>query len=109
MSKALRYIGIAKKAGKLVFGTQMVCDALRSNSLKNGDCENSAVFVASDVSEATLKKLTDKCSFYSAELVRLADTSSELAHGIGKTGAVAAVYISDEGLSKAAVSAAKEA
>ncbi len=99
MAGTLSYIGIAKKAGKLVSGTDMVCDTLRRGG-------RLPVFAASDVSDGTRKKLSDKCTFYGAELVTLDVTSAELAHGIGKTGAVAAVYISDEGLSKAAHKAA---
>ncbi len=95
MTKTLSYIGIAKKAGKLVSGTDMVCDTLRQGG-------KLPVFVASDASDGTRKKLSDKCTFYRAELVTLDATSQELAHGIGKTGAVAAVYINDEGLSNAA-------
>ncbi len=98
MTKALSYIGIAKKAGKLVSGTDMVCDTLRRGG-------KLSVFVAGDVSDGTLKKLSDKCAFYGAGIVKLDVTSTELAHGIGKTGAVAAVYIVDEGLSRAALSA----
>lgn len=95
MSRALSYIGIARKAGKLTFGTDAVCDALRRGG-KN------PVFAASDISEATEKKLTDKCAFYGVKLVRLDADTSELGHAIGKTGAVAAVYVTDEGLANAA-------
>lgn len=98
MTKALAYIGIAKKAGKLVSGTDMVCDTLRRGG-------KLPVFAASDVSDGTRKKLSDKCAFYGAELVTLDITSQELAHGIGKTGAVAAVYVNDDGLAKAALKA----
>lgn len=101
MSKALRYIGIARKAGKLVFGTQMVCDTLRRGG-------KFTVFAANDASEATMKKLTDKTTFYGVGLTVLGITSAELGHSIGKTGAVAAVYVDDEGLSLAADKAAKE-
>lgn len=99
MASTLSYIGIAKKAGKLVSGTDMVCDTLRRGG-------KLPVFAASDASDGTRKKLSDKCTFYGAELITLDATSQELAHGIGKTGAVAAVYIIDEGLAEAARKAA---
>ncbi len=95
MSRVLSYIGIARKAGKLTFGTDAVCDALRRGG-KN------PVFAASDISEATEKKLTDKCAFYGVSLIRIDADTATLAHAIGKTGTVAAVYISDGGLSRAA-------
>ncbi len=98
--RVLSYIGIARKAGKLIFGTDAVCDALRRGG-KN------PVFAASDISPATEKKLTDKCTFYGVKLIRLGADTASLGHAIGKTGTVAAVYISDGGLAKAAESAAE--
>lgn len=95
MSRVLSYIGIAKKAGRLTFGTDAVCDALRRGG-KN------PVFAASDISSATEKKLTDKCAFYGVKLVKLEANTTQLGHAIGKTGAVAAVYITDNGLADAA-------
>ncbi len=98
MNRALSYIGIAKKAGKLTFGTDAVCDALRRGG-KN------PVFAASDISAATEKKLSDKCAFYGVRLVRLKADTSALGHAIGKTGAVAAVYVTDAGLANAVLGA----
>ena len=95
LERTLRYIGIAKKAGRLVTGTPAVCDALRRR-------EGDAVFMACDVSDSTEKRLADKCSFYGARLYRLGASASELAHVSGKTGAVAAVMITDAGLSASA-------
>ena len=94
-ARALNYIGIAKKAGRLTIGTPNVCDALRRGT-------KFAVFMASDASEPTKKKLCDKCAYYGAELYVLSCTCGELAHRIGKTGTVAAVMIADAGLSRAA-------
>ena len=98
MSRVLSYIGIAKKAGKLTFGTDAVCDALRRGG-------RNPVFAASDISAATEKKRTDKCTFYGVKLDRLDADTSGLGHAIGKTGAVAAVYVTDEGLANAALAA----
>lgn len=98
MNRVLSYIGIAQKAGKLVFGTDAVCELLRKG-MKN------PVFAASDVSSATKKKLTDKCTFYGVRLVMLEADTAMLGHAIGKTGAVAAVCITDEGIANAAITA----
>ncbi len=95
MSTPISYIGIAKKAGKLVSGTDMVCDVLRRGG-------KLPVFAANDISDVTRKKLADKCAFYGAELIYINCSTADLAHGIGKTGAVAAVYINDAGLAAAA-------
>lgn len=99
--RALRYIGIARKAGRLVIGTPAVCDALRRGA-------GTAVFAARDISDGTRKRLFDKCAFYNAKLYVLPTGGGELAHIIGKTGAVAAVMITDAGLSLAAESSAPE-
>lgn len=101
VARALRYIGIAKKAGRLVIGTPAVCDALRKRS-------GNAVFAACDISDGTRKRLTDKCAFYKAKFYELPVGGGELAHIIGKTGTVAAVMITDAGLSAAAESTASE-
>lgn len=95
-TRALGYIGIAKKAGRLASGTPNVCDALRRGA-------KYAVFMASDASESTKKRLSDKCAYYGAELYSLSCTCAELAHRVGKTGSVAAVTVTDAGLSRAAV------
>ncbi len=95
MNGALRYIMIAKKAGKLAVGTPAALDAVRR-------AHGGAVYVAADASDATRKRISDKCAFYGAEEFRLDTDAEALAHAVGKTGAVAAVYITDEGLANAA-------
>ena len=95
MNGAVRYIMLAKKAGKLAVGTPAALDAVRR-------ARGGAVYVAADASAATVKRISDKCAFYGAELRRLDIDGAALAHAIGKTGVVAAVYITDAGLSDAA-------
>ena len=58
------------------------------------------VLEASDTSENTHKKLTDKCAFYSVTLVRLDADGETLARAVGKTGAIAAVAVTDENLAE---------
>ena len=96
--RTVRYIGIARKAGHLVIGTPAVCDALRR--VKDG-----AVFTANDISDGTRKRIADKCAFYGAQMYCLPTGGAELAHAVGKTGAVAAVMITDAGLTASAVKA----
>lgn len=50
-------LGLAKKAGKLVSGEEMVLDAIRSG--KAG-----MVIVTTDASDNSRKLFHDKCSFY---------------------------------------------
>ncbi len=95
---ALRYLGLARKAGKLAVGADAVCDALRRGRAK-------VVFAADGISESTGKRLSDKCAFYGAELLRLPADGETLAHAVGKTGFVAAAAITEAGLTAAAKSA----
>ncbi len=95
---AIRYIGLARKAGRLAMGTPAVCDALRR-------IHGGVVFAARGISASTEKRLSDKCAFYGAELCRLPVDGEALAHAVGKTGFVAAVIITDTGIASAARSA----
>ena len=94
--KLLSTVGLCARARRLVMGTPMVCEALR-------DKGNPiiAVLEASDTSANTHKKLSDKCAFYGVPLYRIAADTSRLGRAVGKTGAVAAVGITDENLYKA--------
>ena len=57
MNKILSLLGLAKKAGKVVVGTDAVISKLQDNNLN-------LIFIASDASFATIDKL-EKKSFYS--------------------------------------------
>ena len=93
--KLLSTIGLCARAGRLIVGTPMVCEAMR----KAGAVI--CVLEASDTSDNTHKKLTDKCTFYHVPHHRLAADGSALGHAVGKTGAVAAVAVTDRDLYKA--------
>lgn len=95
--KLLSTVGLCARARKLVMGTPMVCEALR----KGGKTPVLAVLEASDTSDNTHDKLLSKCSYYRVPLYRLTADTERLARAIGKTGAVAAVGITDESLLKA--------
>ena len=116
--KLLSTIGLCARARKLVMGTPMVCEAMRIRKPAV-----LAVLEASDTSENTHHKLVSKCTYYQIPLYRLnthhklvskctyyqiplyrltADTA-RLAHAVGKTGAVAAVGITDENFYKALI------
>ena len=91
-AKLLSTIGLCARAGKLIVGTPMVCEALR----KAGTVI--CVLEASDTSDNTHKKLTDKCAFYRVPCRRLEAGGAVLGHAVGKTGAVAAVAVTDKSL-----------
>ncbi len=90
-------IGLAAKAGKAVFGTPLICESLASK----GEKKCVIVLEGADSSENTHKRLSDKCSFYGAELIRLPINMNELSDAVGKSSTVAAVGIRDKGLSEA--------
>ena len=94
--KLLSTLGLCARARKLVMGTPMVCEAVRDPK-----APVVAVLEASDTSDNTHKRLSDKCAFYGVPLYRIATDTSRLGRAVGKTGAVAAVGITDENLYKA--------
>ena len=92
-NKFLSMLGLARRAGKTLIGTDLVTKALPSGKIK-------LVIYASDSSQNTEKKITDKCKFYSVCCVNAGHTSDEISHAVGKSSSVCVVGISDENFSK---------
>lgn len=90
--KVLGMIGLAQRAGKVVSGEYMTEEAIRNGSAK-------LVVIASDVSENTRKKFSDKCTYYGVPLREHSDKES-LGHGIGKQFR-ASLAVTDEGMAQA--------
>ena len=90
--KLLFALGLCRRSGALTCGTPLICTALR----QKGKEKPLLVLVASDASEATRKKLTDKCAFYEVPLWPLAFSGETLASAVGKKGMLAAVAIAGE-------------
>ena len=85
-------IGLARKAGKLISGTDFVCDGIRKSKVF-------LVVCSGDVSENTKKKISDCCAYYRVPL-HFADVSKEmLGKAIGKSFS-ACVGITDQNLSE---------
>lgn len=91
-------LGLCARARKITVGVPMICDAMRSGG-KNAP---RLVFEASDTSENTHKRLSDKCAFYSTRHVRLTADGDTLAKTVGKSSAIAAVAIADAELCRLA-------
>ena len=91
----LSTLGLCARAGKIVVGTPMVCEALRE---KNAPV---CVLEACDTSDNTHKKLSDKCAFYHVPLYRIGADCAALGRAVGKTGTVAAVAVTDRELFRA--------
>ena len=93
-------LGIAKKAGRVIAGTNLVTDAVRSGSPSK--CPH-GVFLASDVSDNTRKRITNCCTYYEVPLYEIPLTIAEVGDAIGKSGSTSAVGITDPGLCDALV------
>ena len=94
--KLLSSLGLCARAGKLIFGVPMICEALRGGGKKMP----LLVFEAADTSENTHKKIADKTAFYGVRTVRLQCDGATLASALGKTASLAAVAIKDKDMCK---------
>ena len=92
MNKAIQFLGMIKKAGKLVSGQFAVENAVKSYKAK-------LVIVAEDASENTRKEFRDMCSFYETDYLECA-SKEEIGHVIGCEYR-ACVAILDEGFANA--------
>ena len=95
-NKICGLLGISRKAGKVIAGTELVAEAIRSKK-----STVRLVLLSSDASDNTAKKVRNCCSHYSKELFVLQINGETLAHAIGKTGVISACAVCDEGLAKA--------
>ena len=93
----LGIIGMCRGAGKAVVGTDMVCELLRkigTGKPRKTGVVDVIVIEASDTSENTHKKISDKCIYYNVKHIRLDATCEILGKAVGKR-ATAAVAVAD--------------
>lgn len=88
--KIVNLLGLAKRAGKVVTGEELVLKRVQSQQAK-------IVFLASDSGKNTLKKFTDKCHTYEIPL-STEFSRDELSVAIGQVRSV--VCVVDNGFSK---------
>jgi len=88
INKTKNILGLAKKAGAITAGTELVIESVR----KKRACH---IFICSDASPGTLKKLSDKAKFYQVPVTNLDMTMSELAHCVGLQRLTAAVALTN--------------
>ena len=93
--KLLSSLGLCARAGKLIFGVPMICDALRGGGKKMP----LLVFEAADTSENTHKRILDKCKFYQVKHIQLPCGGATLAAALGKTAHLAAIAVTDPKMS----------
>jgi len=92
LKQILFSIGLAKKAGKVISGTDSVCDEIRKHKIL-------LVLCACDVSENTKKKISDCCKYYQIKLHFCGIPKETLGKAIGKTFS-ACIGITDKNLSE---------
>ena len=86
--KFLFMLGLCRRAGKIITGTDLVTKSLPSK-------KTYLVIYTEDASENTKKRVTDKCSFYEVECQMAPYTSLSLSDAIGKSGSVCTVGVTD--------------
>ena len=100
MDKALRYLGLAAKAGRLTVGTEDCAKALKGR--KTG-----LLIAAADAGANTLRQ-AEVMTAGKCPLLRTAYTKRELARAAGRPGPVSLALIGDGGLAGAFMAAAQE-
>ncbi|WP_078413204.1 YlxQ family RNA-binding protein [Priestia abyssalis] len=85
------FLGLANRARKVISGEELVINDVRKQKAK-------VVLLSSDASANTIKKVSDKCSFYKVPLKHVPDRY-QLGQAIGKDARVV-VAITDEGFAK---------
>ena len=101
ISPSLMSIGLAKKAGKLICGTPLVCRAM------SGATPPSLVVLSTGASDNTKKKIRDKCAEYKVQLYEYAASPEEISRAVGGCASVASVAICDRGLGRLFLDRAK--
>ena len=96
----LSTLGFSARAGAMIFGVTQICEALSKNKKKGK--YPLLVVEASDTSENTHKRISDRCKFYGVRHIRIDTTTEQLATALGKSAALAAVALTDENLCRLA-------
>lgn len=78
MDKIFNYLGLARRSGKLVIGTDSVIKGMQKNQMV-------LIFIGSDASSQTLDKIEKKTFFYKVPLINKYH-SNDLSHAVGKKG-----------------------
>lgn len=91
--KFLSLLGLCRKSGSIILGTDLVTKALPSNKVK-------AVFYTSDSSENTQKKITVKCSGVGIACARIELDGVAVALALGLNGRACVVGITNDSFAK---------
>lgn len=99
MDKAIRYLSLAAKAGKLVIGED---DQLKA--AKKGKA--TLLLLAADAAPSAKKRATELAAIRDTQVISTVYTKSELAQAVGRGSSVALLMLIDKGLSAAFTAAA---
>ena len=94
--RLLASLGLCVRSGRVILGVPLICEAVR----RGGKNAPLLVLEAENTSDNTHKRLTDKCSYYGVECVRLTVDGERLAQALGKSGFLGAIAITDLGLTQ---------
>lgn len=86
--RVLAALGLARRAGKIVAGTQLVQDAVRQKKAL-------LVIAASDISDNSRKKLVNSCDFYGIEFIEYSDMRA-LSAALGQKKLITSAAVTDE-------------
>ncbi len=89
MNSLLSSLGLIKKAGHLPSGTDEAIDAMRGGKA-------SVVLVASDASDNTKKRVSDKANTYGVRYEEIPFTRDELGQAVGKTSCACAAICGND-------------
>jgi len=89
--RILQQLGLIKRAGKLVTGTDACMTSIRSGQAQ-------LAIVAKDTGDNAMKKYRDKCAYYNVPILELFDKVT-LGHAVGKShGAI--LVVTDKGFAQ---------
>ena len=98
--KLLSVLGLGVKSGNIIIGVPLICEALKGR--RNGGKYPLIVFEASDTSENTHKRISDRCGYYNVLHIRLQTDVNTLCFALGKRSMTAAAALTNEQLSRLA-------
>ena len=88
--KFLSNIGLARKAGKILIGTEQVRDGIKAGKAL-------VVLISHDASDNTKKEILDSAAFYKVEARTVPHTMKDFSVLLGKSGLVSSIAITDIG------------
>lgn len=91
-------LGFARRAGKTVIGTDLICKELSRGRVK-------LVVISSSASDGTKSRLVHKCEWYAARYLETAIDKEELGTVLGKDTEVAAVALTDDAFAEEIIKA----